>query len=66
MRMKPLPTDSEKLWRKGSVVKQVAPRSYEVDLQGAVFIRNRRHLVKTEESQTLKCHRLTDCLIALL
>ena len=32
VRMKPLPSDKEKLWRKGSVVKQVAPRSYEVDL----------------------------------
>ena len=32
VRMKPLPSDKEKLWRKGSVVKQVAPRPYEVDL----------------------------------
>ena len=47
--MKPLPSDKEKLWRKGSVVKQVAPRSYEVDLQGTMFRRNRRHLVKTKE-----------------
>ena len=49
VRMKPLPSDKEKLWRKGSVVKQVAPRSYEVDLQGTMFRRNRRHLVKTKE-----------------
>ena len=27
VRMKPLPSDKEELWRKGSVVKQVAPRS---------------------------------------
>lgn len=49
VRMKPLPSDKEKLWRKGSVVKQVASRSYEVDLQGTMFRRNRRHLVKTKE-----------------
>ena len=45
--MIPLPKDDEKLWRKGLVVKQVAPRSYEVDLQGTASRRNRRHLVKT-------------------
>ena len=49
VRMKPLPTDDEKLWRKGLVVKQVAPRSYVVDLQGKASRRNRRHLVKTKE-----------------
>ncbi|KAM7430464.1 hypothetical protein ABFA07_018829 [Porites harrisoni] len=49
VRMKPLLLDKEKLWRKGSVVKQVAPCSYEVDLQGTMFRRNRRHLVKTKE-----------------
>ena len=47
--MKSLPTDNEKLWRKGSVVKQVVPRSYEVDRQGTVFRRNRGHVVKTKE-----------------
>ena len=67
VRMKPLPKgNDEKLWRKGSDVKQVAPRCYEVDLQGTVFRRNRSHLVKAEEPSTLKCHRLTDGLIALL
>ena len=50
VRMKPLPTDRQKLWKKGVVVKQVAPRPYEVDLQGSVYRRNRRHLVKTKES----------------
>ena len=49
VRMKPLLSDKEKLWRNGSVVKQVAPRSYEVDLQGTMFRRNRRYLVKTKE-----------------
>ena len=49
VRMKPLPTDKQKLWKKGMVVKQVAPRSYEVDLQGRFYRRNRRHLVKTKE-----------------
>ena len=36
------------------VVKQVAPRSYEVDLQGSVYRRNRRHLVKTKELPPLE------------
>ena len=49
VRMKPLPSDKEKLWRKWSVAKQVAPRSYEVDLQGTMFRRNRKHFVKTKE-----------------
>ena len=49
VRIKPLPSDKEKEWRKGTVAKQVAPRSYEVDLQGTIFRRNRRHLVKTKE-----------------
>ena len=49
VRMKLLPTDNETLRRKGSVVKQAAPRSYEVDLQRTVFRRNRRQLIKTKE-----------------
>ena len=32
------------------MIKQVAPRSYDVDLQGKKYRRNRRHLVKTNES----------------
>ena len=48
--IRPLPTDREKLWKKATVIKQVAPRSYEVDLHGKVYRRNRRHLVKTSES----------------
>ena len=50
VRIRPLPTDREKLWKKATVIKQVAPRSYEVDLQGKVYRRSRRHLVKTSES----------------
>ena len=51
--MKPLPTDRNKLWKKATIVKQVAPRSYQVDSPGSVYRRNRRHLVKTKESQQL-------------
>ena len=54
VRIRPLPTDREKLWKKATVIKQVAPRSYEVDLQGKVYRRNRRHLVKTSESSPPK------------
>ena len=52
--IRPLPTNREKLWKKATVIKQVAPRSYEVDLQGKVYRRNRRHLVKTSESSPPK------------
>ena len=54
VRLKPLPTDCEKQWKKAIVVKQVAPRSYELDLQGSVYRRNRRHLGKTKESPPLE------------
>lgn len=54
VRIRPFPTDREKLWKKATVIKQVAPRSYEVDLQGKVYRRNRRHLVKTSESSPPK------------
>lgn len=52
--MRPLPTDKEKLWKKATVIKQVAPRSYEVDIQGKLYWRNRMHLVKTQESSVPK------------
>ena len=52
--IRPLPTDREKLWKKATVIKQVAPRSYEVDLQGKKYRRNRGHLVKTSESSPPK------------
>ena len=54
VRMRPLPTDKEKLWKKATVIKQVAPRTYEVDIQEKVYRRNRRHLVKTQESSSPK------------
>lgn len=41
MRMKPLlTTDRGKLWKKAIVFKQVAPRLYEVDLQGSAYRKN--------------------------
>ena len=54
VRIRPLPTEREKLWKKATVIKQVAPRSYEADLHGKVYRRNRRHLVKTSESSPPK------------
>ena len=44
----------QKLWKKVTVIKQVAPCSYEVDLQGKKYRRNRKHLVKTSESSPPK------------
>ena len=52
--VRPLPADREKLLKKATPIKQVAPRSYEINLQGNVNRRNRRHLVKTSESSPPK------------
>ena len=54
VRMKPLPIDGNKLWKKAINGSQTGrPRSYQVDSQGSVYRRNRRYLLKTKESQQL-------------
>ena len=52
--VRPLPADREKLLKKATPIKQVAPRSYEINLQGNVY---RRNLVKTSESSPPKFQR---------
>lgn len=41
VRMKPLPRDRTGLWRLGSCVQKVAPRSYLVEVEGSLYRRNR-------------------------
>ena len=48
VRMKP--ADNKKEWRKARVIEKVEPRSYIIDAGGHQYRRNRRHLVKTQES----------------
>ena len=48
-RMRPVPNDPQKLWRKAACCEKVAPRSYEVVFKGKRYRRNRKHLaVKTD------------------
>ena len=47
MKLQPF-TLGKKDWADGQVVKEVRPRSYEVQADGKAYIRNRRHLRKCE------------------
>ncbi|KAL2078306.1 hypothetical protein ACEWY4_025991 [Coilia grayii] len=48
VRMKPLPGDRTGIWRQGSCVQRVAPRSYLVNVEGALYRRNRVDLQAAE------------------
>ena len=65
--MKPDPKDRKKLWKKVSCLQEVAPRSYEVDIEGTRYRRKRKDLIATQESPEIDNHvgesdepRLTD------
>ena len=65
--MKPDPKDRKKLWKKATCLQEVAPRSYEVDIEGTRDRRNRKDLIATQESPEIDNHvgesdepRLTD------
>ena len=47
MKLQPF-TLGKKDWAHGQFVKEVRPRSYEVQADGKAYIRNRRHLRKCE------------------
>ena len=47
-------TLGKKDWADGQVVKEVCPRSYEVQADGKVYIRNRRHLRKYEHIEDIE------------
>ena len=44
-------TPGQKFWTDGRVVRQVRPRSYEVQADGKVYVRNRRHLRNYEPKE---------------
>lgn len=52
VRMKPLPGDRTGIWRQGSCIQRVAPRSYLVDVEGALYRRNRVDLRAAEPTTT--------------
>ena len=56
VRMKPDPKDRKKLWKKATCLQEVAPRSYEVDIEGKRYRRNRKDLVATRESPAIDSH----------
>ena len=41
-------------WVDGQVIKEVRPRSYEVQADGKAYVRNRRHLRKYEQNEDLE------------
>ena len=59
--MKPLESNNtvrlrlphKQFWTKGKCLRKVAPRSYEVEAEGKVYQRNRRHLLLTKETNSL-------------
>ena len=56
IRMKPDPKDRKKLWKKATCLQEVAPRSYEVDIEGKRYRRNRKDLIATRESPAIDSH----------
>ena len=50
VRMKPLPGDRTRVWRAGTCLGKVAPRSYLVDIEGSIYRRNRVDLRVAESS----------------
>ena len=52
VRMKPLPGDRTGLWRLGSCVQKVAPRSYLVEVNGSLYHRKRVDLQIAEPAPT--------------
>ena len=53
VRMKPDPKDRKKLWKKATCLQKVAPRSYEVDIEGTRYRRTRKDLIATRESPAI-------------
>lgn len=53
MKLQPF-TLGKKDWADGQVVKEVRPRSYEVQADGKVYIRNSRHLLRCERVEDIE------------
>lgn len=50
--MKPLPKENPALWKVGTCLQKVAPRSYLVNVDGSIYRRNRVHLRVAESTAT--------------
>lgn len=57
--MKPLPGENPALWRVGTCLQKVAPRSYLVNVGGSLYRRNRVHL-RAAESTTTQASDITE------
>ena len=56
VRTKPDPKDRKKVWKKATCLQEVAPRSYEVEIEGKRYRRNRKDLIATQESPATNSH----------
>ena len=56
VRMKPDPKDRKKVWKKATCLQELAPRSYEVEIKGKRYRRNRKDLIATQESPATDSH----------
>ena len=56
VRIKPDPKDRKKLWKKATCLQEVAPRSYEVDLEGTGYRTNWKDLIATQERPEIDNH----------
>ena len=54
--MKLDPKDRKKMWKKATCLQEVAPRSYDVDLEGTRYRRNRKDLIATQERPEMDNH----------
>ena len=56
VRIKPDPKDRKKLWKKATCLQEVAPRSYEVHLEGTGYRTNWKDLIATQERPEIDNH----------
>ena len=56
VRIKPDPKDRKKLWKKATCLQEVAPRSYEADLEGTGYRTNWKDLIATQERPEIDNH----------
>ena len=56
VRIKPDPKHRKKLGKKATCLQNIVPRSYEVDIKGKRYRRNRKDLIVTQESPAINSH----------
>jgi hypothetical protein len=50
VRVQPSPGSAERLWKRGHCIKQTGARSYIIDIEGRAYQRNRKHIIKRNET----------------